>query len=419
MKTQTAKTTQTMQTERAAMKSASAKTEPSPSIQVRNTMFGRSLKKRLLTLSAALGLAAWGTGVANADNVLFNGTLDLVGLADQINQTPIGWTVAGTKTISGTFYDGGDSETFCNVLDPGGYGFFFKPFQGDVSAEDLLDVHLYQDNATTPGTTFTLSFYAAGEANYSGFFATNSPAPKTLAVIEFLDSSSSVVASNGYDLISAGLPNGGPGSMSSFLYTTPSVTAPANTVTVRAGAFMLNTYGTSGAQSFFVDAFDLEATPAAGSPVITNQPAQTTVAPGGTANFKVGVSNDAGVSYQWQFFHTNISNGGHISGATSQTLTITSASAGDVGHYRVHVSNGSGENYSTDASLALVDLNIFPVVLLTGKIGDTYRVDYSTALAPTTWIPLITNKLTTSPQLVVDTGSPRSNTRFYRAVFLY
>jgi hypothetical protein len=61
-----------------------------------------------------------------------------------------------------------------------------------------------------------------------------------LFVIEFLDASSSVLASNGLDLVAAGLPNSGPGSMSSFLYTTPGVTAPPNTVTVRAGAFMLN-----------------------------------------------------------------------------------------------------------------------------------------------------------------------------------
>ena len=368
------------------------------------------------TLIAALGLVAWGTGVANA-NDLINGNLDLIALADQNNPTPVSWTVAGSKTISGVFFDGGDSEPWCNVVDSGGYGFFFKPFQGNQPAGDLLTVELYQDNATTPGTKFTLSGYAAGEPNYSGFFATNSPAPKTLFIIYFLNNTSAVVGSNAFDLVSAGLPSGGPGSMSSFLYTTPQVTAPANTVTVRAGVSMRNVYGTTGGQSLFVDAFDLTSVPPPGSPVITNQPSQTTVAPGGTATLTVGATG--ATSYQWQFNGANIANGGGISGATSATLTITGASASNVGRYRVRVSNGAGSLYSTSAPLALVGINFYPTVSITGKIGDTYRVDYATAVAPTTWLPLSTNLLTASPQLVVDSSSPGSNSRYYRAVFLY
>ena len=67
-----------------------------------------------------------------------------------------------------------------------------------------------------------------------------------------------------------------------------------------------------------------------------------------------------------------------LSGATTPTLTITGASASDVGHYRVLVSNGSGSVYSQSAALALLGLTINPVVTIQGKIGDTYRVDYST-----------------------------------------
>jgi hypothetical protein len=362
-------------------------------------------------------------GGAKAANALFNANLDQTVLVPggQLNPVPLGWTVDASKTISGTFFDGGDSETFCNVLDAGGSGFFFKPFQGTVGPPaDLLTVHLYQDNSATPGTKYTLSGYAAGEANYCGFFTTNSPAPKTLFVIEFLDASSSVLASNAFDLVAAGLPNGGPGSMSSFLYTTPQVTAPAKTVTVRAGASILNAYNNNvNPQNFFVDAFDLEAIAPPGGPVITNQPAQATVALGATATFTVGVSNATGVTYQWQHANANLSNGGNISGADQKTLTVTGVSASDVGHYRVLVSNSSGSVYSADATLAIVGLNFFPVMSLTGKIGDTYRVDYSTKAAPTTWIPLSTNKLTTSPQMIIDTASPMDNSRFYRAVFLF
>src|ERR1019366_7414877 len=97
--------------------------------------------------------------------------------------------------------------------------------------------------------------------------------------------------------------------------TTLQYTAPAGTVTVRAGAFMIGTYSTTGAQSFFVDAFDLESVAPAGSPVITNQPSSITVSPGGTATFTVGVSNSVGATYVWLFNGTALSDSvGHISG---------------------------------------------------------------------------------------------------------
>jgi hypothetical protein len=364
-------------------------------------------------------LALCTTSQLGAANLLFNGNLDQTEISSQINASPTGWIIDGSKSLSGSFFDGADSEPWCNVVDQGGFGVFFKPFQGSLGDGDLLTVQFYQDNPATAGTKFTLSGYAAGEANFCAFFTTNSPAPKALFVIEFLDNGGTVLATNTFDLVTAGLPSGGPGSMSSFQYTTPEVTAPANTTTVRAGAWLLNAYGTTGAQSFFVDGFDLESVAAAGSPVITNQPAQQTVAAGANAVFTVGVSNTTGVTYQWQHAGTNLSNGGEYSGANTASLTVTGVSTNDIGHYRVLVSNGSGSVYSADATLTLQTINIYPVISLTGKIGDTYRVDYSTALNPTTWIPLTTVKLTSSPQTVIDTSYPQDKARFYRSVFLY
>jgi Immunoglobulin domain len=409
------------------MKATPARIKPSPATQLRTAVFGGSRAKRLLALTTVLGLMAWGTSVAHATNVLFNPDLDQIGFTTQINQCPLGWIVLASRSIDypppgGGYMDGGDSEPWCNVSppsDPNGYGFFFKPFQGSLGPPDnLLDVYLYQDNPATPGTSFTLSGYPSAQANYCGYFTTNSPAPATLFVIEFLDNTGAIIQSNAFDLIAAGMPNNGPLSSPTFQYTTPSVTAPAGTVTVRAGATMLNAYGTSGSQSWFVDSFDLESTAAPGSPTITSQPTQTTVAPGGNATLTVSASGATG--YQWQLNGINLSDvPGHISGSTGQALTITGATNSDIGHYRALVSNPVGSVYSADAPLALETLSFYPVITLAGKIGDTYRVDYSTAIAPTTWIPLSTNKLTMSPQLLIDTTSPMNNTKFYRAVFLY
>jgi hypothetical protein len=390
------------------MKTDILKIQPSALSQIRKV-------RKPLTLMTVLGLAAWGAGVAQA-NDLSNGNLDDISISSQNNNTPTGWTVDANKAISGQNFDGCSSEPWCNVQDPGGFGLFFKPFQGSVG--DEISVQFYQDNPATPGTKFTLSGYAAGEPNYSGFFTTNSPAPQTLFFVEFLNAAGNGLSTNVYDLIAAGLPSSGPSSM--IQLTTPQFTAPANTTTVRAGVAMLNTYGTTGGQSFFVDALDLVSVAPPGSPIISSQPSSTTVAPGGNTSMTVAISNPAGASYQWQFYSTNISNGGHWSGASTPTLTVTGATASDVGHYRVLVSNGSGSVYSQAAALALQALTISPVVTIQGKIGDTYRVDYSTIVAPTTWLPLSTNKLTTSPQSIIDFGAPNTfnATRYYRSVYV-
>lgn len=385
---------------------------------------------RFLALSAAVGLLVCGNVRVQAADLLFNGTLDLTTTNNgQVNPGPAGWVIEAYRSISnptGGFTDGGDSEPWCNVSppsDPAGYGFFFKPFQGSIGSgvADLLSVYLYQDNDTAPNTTFTLSFNAAAELNFVAYFQTNSPPPGAFGVIEFLDGSGNMIASNAFNLVTAGMPNGGPPAMAGFTFNSPSVIAPAGSTTVRAGVWLLNAYNAgANPQNFFVDNLVLNATTPPGSPVITNQPSAVTVAPGGTANFTVGVSNSAGVTYQWQLYNTNLSNGGGISGATSQTLTITGSSAANVGHYRVRVSNAAGQAYSAGAPLALQTLNFFPVVKLTGKSGDTYRIDYATTLTPTpNWTPFSTNTLTSPIQMIIDTGSPGSNTRFYRSVFLH
>jgi hypothetical protein len=130
---------------------------------------------------------------------------------------------------------------------------------------------------------------------------------------------------------------------------------------------MLNAYGNpapaSPSQAFIVDALDLESVPPPGSPIITNQPVQTTVSAGATTTLKVGVSNPTGASYQWIYNGINLANGGSISGATSQTLTVTGVSTNEVGHYRVRVSNSVGTVISTDTTLAIVGIGITPVVL--------------------------------------------------------
>ena len=65
---------------------------------------------------------------------------------------------------------------------------------------------------------------------------------------------------------------------------------------------------------------------------------------------------------------------------------------------------------------AVMNLAQYAGVTITGSIGCTYRIDYTTDLtAPVTWTPLTTNTLANSSYLFIDTNVI-SGIRFYRTV---
>jgi hypothetical protein len=240
------------------MKPATPKTDLLPSTYLRKAAFGDSLIKRLLTLIVVLGLVAWRTGLANA-NELSNGLLDATSISSQVSATPTGWIVNASRAISGPFNDGASSEGFANFADPGGQGLFFKPFQGNP-ANGNITVHLFQDNPGTPGMQYTLTGFAGAEANYSGLIPA-SPTRSELAV-EFLNAGSLVIGGSVLDLQAAGLgtPNGNPFGYAQY---TVMATAPAGTASVRARASTINGFNNplGGGQAFVVDAFELTAIP--------------------------------------------------------------------------------------------------------------------------------------------------------------
>lgn len=84
------------------------------------------------------------------------------------------------------------------------------------------------------------------------------------------------------------------------------------------------------------------------APVITSQPSNTTVAAGQPASFSVTATGTAPLSYQWQ------RNGANISGATSATYTLPSATPADNGaQFRVIVTNSAGSATSNTATLTV------------------------------------------------------------------
>jgi hypothetical protein len=296
---------------------------------------------------------------------------------------------------------------------------FFKPFQGSTNAnpalDDLLSVYFYQDNSSSPGTKYTLSAYAVGEANYSGYQTGAPNYPGTGLYVEFLDASDNVLTNYQYDLVANGLSSVGD-PVPSTQFTTPQYTAPVGTATVRVGAYMTNVWGTAGSQSLMMDNFDLESVAPPGAPVITTQPSGATVSPGGTVHFTV-VASPTPTSYVWTL-NGNPLSGSEFSGQGTATLTVTGASAADVGHYRVLVANGLGSVYSKNAPLALTNIHLFPTVGIMGSIGDTYAVQRGPTITGP-WTSFSTNKLTMSPQYISDFTLPIAANQFYQAVFLH
>jgi N-acetylmuramoyl-L-alanine amidase len=90
------------------------------------------------------------------------------------------------------------------------------------------------------------------------------------------------------------------------------------------------------------------------APVITNHPANQTVAGGATVVFTVDAGGTPPLSYQWQKNTVDLIDGGRVSGANTATLQITSADTVDNASYRCIVSNALGSQTSNSATLSVV-----------------------------------------------------------------
>jgi uncharacterized lipoprotein YddW (UPF0748 family) len=89
------------------------------------------------------------------------------------------------------------------------------------------------------------------------------------------------------------------------------------------------------------------------SPAISQQPSAQNVCADGMATFAAAATGDAPLSYRWQKNQVDLSDGGHYSGVTTTTLTVSGADAGDAANYRCVVTNACGSAASDEAALSL------------------------------------------------------------------
>ncbi len=139
--------------------------------------------------------------------------------------------------------------------------------------------------------------------------------------------------------------------------------------------FRLNANGTS-AWFWGIDDFGLYEI---NTPVITAQPASTSVAAATVGTLTVTASSPSALSYQWQHDGTNISNGGHYSGVTTATLTISNADPNDAGAYKVKVTNTSGFVFSSLATVTVVTVPIVTTQPVSKVVSEGYSASFSVA----------------------------------------
>lgn len=106
-------------------------------------------------------------------------------------------------------------------------------------------------------------------------------------------------------------------------------------------------------------------------PQIGVNPFPQSVCNGGTAQFFVAATGDAPLTYQWRRGMMDLMDGGNISGAQTDTLTINPVGAGDVAtDYNCVVSNGCGDQTSQNAALSLTGTPMFSIVPISTTVLD-------------------------------------------------
>ena len=241
----------------------------------------------------------------------------------------IGAEVAGRGKATFWIYDSTQTRVFTEVRSYSGSGFE----QGSLS--QLLAIGKY-NTVTLSGEVFDATKYQGRIVNgpNAGWFNLNGAGAPSRSTgwhkfeIERLANSSTV---NWYvDGV--------------LCRTFTGLTSPAWDCVVVGSVGAGSTAGDAWVDDFKVEYYD--------PPTISTSPTNKTVIAGNSATFTVA-GNGTITGYQWRKNGVNLSNGGNVSGATSVTLTINNAQAGDAASYDAVVSNGAGPVYSAAASLGV------------------------------------------------------------------
>ena len=98
------------------------------------------------------------------------------------------------------------------------------------------------------------------------------------------------------------------------------------------------------------------------APTVAASPSSTTITAGQTLTLTASILGE-GVAYRWQKNGVDLVDGGRISGATTQTLTLTGVTLSDGGPYRLVGSNSAGSVTTAAANVMVQPAAVPPVII--------------------------------------------------------
>lgn len=109
------------------------------------------------------------------------------------------------------------------------------------------------------------------------------------------------------------------------------------------------------------------------APLISQQPQNVAACEGETARFTVVAGRADALTYRWYRDGAPLSDGQHVEGATTDTLTIISSAAADAGSYTVRVANACAARTSAPATLTVATTTTItaqpqPVTVVAGNV---------------------------------------------------
>ena len=200
-----------------------------------------------------------------------------------------------------------------------------------------------------------------------------------------------------------------------YAWTISATNVPGTNYSIRISSFTNSAVYATSAASFSI---------VADAPAITVQPTNQSVVASNNTQFSATVTGATPLAYQWRQNGTNLVNGGNISGATTNTLTIASVASNNAGNYTLVATNTYGAVTSTVATLTVLLPPTITAVLATGAAvtlqftggyGSTYVLEGTTNIPSGGWQPVVTNTVdATGEWQFTDTEVTNYSQRFFR-----
>ena len=299
----------------------------------------------------------------NLPDGIYAAALQVTNLTSQFVQVVTGSVLVGQPLVQNGGFETGDFTDWTLAGDAGNYdlvdnsGVYVASHSGSYVAllgEVNTQAYLSQTLPTVPGQKYLLSLWL--ENSLAGSHSN----PNEFSV--------SWNGSALYDKKNIGVIN-----WTNMLFV---VTASNSSTVLKIGGRNDNDY---------LGLDDVSVVPAV-APGISTQPTNLTILSGQNATFSVTASGTAPLVYQWRENGTNISNGGNISGATANALTLTAATASNIGNYSVVITNMFGATTSSVASLTVISspviTNTFPSYAVECGSNDVTYTAIATGTPP-------------------------------------